>query len=97
MHIFQISVTLSPEHILFYICSALKDKRFSPITKDELPSLECTVSLLHSFEDAVRWDDWIVGRHGIIATFQGALDSAKESLLVAFACMVLLVLIAKIF
>lgn len=33
--------------------------------------LECTVSLLHNFEEAERWDKWIVGTHGIIANFQG--------------------------
>ena len=32
--------------------SALKDRRFSPIGKNELPQLTCSVSLLINFEDA---------------------------------------------
>lgn len=45
-------------------CSALQDRRFHPILPREVPSLQCTVSLLHSFEPARSWRDWEIGVHG---------------------------------
>lgn len=50
--------------------SALRDRRFSPITRAELPSLHCTVSLLRAFEPAAAWDDWTVGTHGLTIDFE---------------------------
>jgi AMMECR1 domain-containing protein len=41
--------------------SALKDGRFSPISKAELSRLQCTVSLLTDFEAARHYLDWEVG------------------------------------
>ena len=56
--------------IVCYVCrSALQDKRFPPIAKDELSSLSCTVSFLHTFEKAIHWQDWEVGTHGLIIEF----------------------------
>ncbi|CAG9461205.1 unnamed protein product [Pedinophyceae sp. YPF-701] len=52
----------------FALASA-RDRRFKPITYNELESLSCSVSLLHSFEECAAWDDWVVGRHGIIIRF----------------------------
>ncbi|KXZ46809.1 hypothetical protein GPECTOR_40g543 [Gonium pectorale] len=49
--------------------SSLRDHRFSPIRLKELPSLQCKVSLLARFEKAAGWQDWTVGRHGIIIHF----------------------------
>lgn len=40
--------------------------------KKELPHLRCSVSLLHSFERASAWDDWAVGKHGLIIEFEDA-------------------------
>ena len=40
--------------------SALKDNRFSPITKEEVPALHCAVSLLTNFEDGQDYLDWEV-------------------------------------
>lgn len=52
--------------------SALRDRRFPPVEKRELPHLQCSVSLLHSFERAAAWDDWTVGKHGLIIEFENA-------------------------
>lgn len=40
--------------------SALKDSRFPPMTRDELPRLFCSVSLLTNFEDVGDYLDWEV-------------------------------------
>ncbi|XP_039622465.1 AMME syndrome candidate gene 1 protein isoform X2 [Polypterus senegalus] len=48
---------------------ALKDSRFPPMTRDELPRLFCSVSLLTNFEDVVDYLDWEVGVHGIRIEF----------------------------
>ncbi|XP_053896132.1 nuclear protein AMMECR1 isoform X2 [Malaclemys terrapin pileata] len=37
---------------------ALKDSRFPPMTRDELPRLFCSVSLLTNFEDVCDYLDW---------------------------------------
>ena len=54
---------------LAVLCSALRDKRFAPIQRKELQSLQCTVSLLHSFEAAANWQQWSIGVHGLIINF----------------------------
>ena len=51
--------------------SALRDGRFQPVSLSELPSLECTVSLLTDFEVGAHYADWDVGLHGIIVEFKG--------------------------
>jgi len=53
----------------YAIISGLKDTRFNPIRKSELPTLECLISLLHDFEDASSYLDWTVGVHGIYISF----------------------------
>jgi uncharacterized protein (TIGR00296 family) len=49
----------------YAIVSGTKDRRFPPITSQELPQLECGISLLHSFEPAQNALDWEIGVHGI--------------------------------
>lgn len=49
--------------------SALKDSRFSPITRDEFPKLYVSVSILRHFEDGADYLDWEVGVHGIRIEF----------------------------
>ena len=49
----------------FSLIAALKDRRFSPISANEIPQLNCGVSLLINFEDAKDCYDWEVGKHGI--------------------------------
>lgn len=46
--------------VLFPFYSALKDSRFPPLTREELPKLFCSVSLLTNFEDATDYLDWEV-------------------------------------
>uniref|UniRef100_A0A670JYQ9 AMMECR nuclear protein 1 n=1 Tax=Podarcis muralis TaxID=64176 RepID=A0A670JYQ9_PODMU len=53
----------------FFFRSALKDSRFPPMTRDELPRLFCSVSLLTNFEDVCDYLDWEVGVHGIRIEF----------------------------
>jgi uncharacterized protein (TIGR00296 family) len=53
----------------YAITSALRDTRFSPIGKDELAKLNCSVSLLTNFEPAQHWRDWEIGKHGIRIEF----------------------------
>jgi len=59
--------------------SALRDRRFPPISAKELPSLRCTVSLLCAFEKAADWTDWTVGVHGLIIEFTGAVATPAAS------------------
>ncbi|XP_055682769.1 uncharacterized protein CG5902 [Lutzomyia longipalpis] len=54
----------------YAITSALKDSRFSPITRDEFPRLTVSVSILQGFEEARGYLDWILGVHGIRIEFQ---------------------------
>nr|GMC61606.1 AMMECR1 protein [Ipomoea batatas]GMC65514.1 AMMECR1 protein [Ipomoea batatas] len=53
----------------YALTSALRDRRFPPIQAKELPSLECTVSVLTNYESALHYLDWEVGKHGIIIEF----------------------------
>lgn len=68
----------------YALISAFKDSRFNSIEKQELPNLECAVSLLTKFEDADTYLDWTVGVHGIYISFQhpaisGVLSNASET------------------
>lgn len=49
----------------YALTSALKDRRFHPISLREVGKLECGVSLLTAFEDCTDYLDWEVGVHGI--------------------------------
>ncbi|CAI0395885.1 unnamed protein product [Linum tenue] len=42
----------------YALTSALRDRRFPPIQAKELPSLECTVSILTNYETANNYLDW---------------------------------------
>jgi hypothetical protein len=53
----------------YAVTSAMKDSRFSPITKDEFVRLHCSVSILTHFEEAADYLDWEVGIHGIRIEF----------------------------
>ena len=53
----------------YSIQSSQHDTRFNPVKASEVSGLKCTVSLLHSFEDAADWKDWHVGTHGIRISF----------------------------
>ncbi|XP_008550257.1 AMMECR1-like protein isoform X1 [Microplitis demolitor] len=49
--------------------SAFKDSRFNPITREELPRLHVSVSILLHFEDGSDYLDWEIGLHGILIEF----------------------------
>ena len=53
----------------YTLISAFKDSRFPPISKREIPNLNCEVSLLVQFEKAKNPEDWVVGTHGIDIDF----------------------------
>ncbi|KAG1675750.1 hypothetical protein FOA52_012406 [Chlamydomonas sp. UWO 241] len=63
----------------YALTAALHDKRFQPIGLAEVPGLECTVSLLSCFEEAGGWDDWQVGRHGLIIEFSDPQTRVRRS------------------
>ena len=54
----------------FAISAAFKDSRFPPIQENEIPSLNCGISLLINFEEAKDCYDWEVGKHGIQIFFE---------------------------
>lgn len=54
----------------YALTSALKDSRFAPINRDELPKLSVSVSILQNFEEANGHLDWTLGVHGIRIEFQ---------------------------
>lgn len=58
-------VLISFRHIVSFVssCSALRDRRFPPIQSKELPTLECTVSILTNYETAGGYLDWEVNFH----------------------------------
>lgn len=60
----------------YALTSALRDSRFDPVSKDELPALTCFVSLLTNFEDGKDYLDWEV-RDSI--DFPGALSRVPMS------------------
>ncbi|KAL1924701.1 uncharacterized protein VTP21DRAFT_4355 [Calcarisporiella thermophila] len=53
----------------YALTSALNDKRFSPITLQEISHLTCGVSLLTDFEKGKDYMDWEIGTHGIWIEF----------------------------
>ncbi|XP_073834500.1 uncharacterized protein CG5902 [Musca autumnalis] len=53
----------------YALTSALKDSRFAPISREELPKLTVSVSILQNFEEANGHLDWSLGVHGIRIEF----------------------------
>ncbi len=56
----------------YALISALQDRRFSPITLQEISSLRVSVSLLIQYELCDDTHDWTVGVHGIMIKFSVA-------------------------
>lgn len=54
----------------FAVKAATKDSRFKAITTTEFQDLEVGVSLLVNFERNLKWNDWQIGKHGILIRFQ---------------------------
>lgn len=63
----------------YAITSALKDSRFSPITRDEIQRLTVSVSILQGFEEARGYLDWILGTHGIRIEFYNERGSKRTA------------------
>lgn len=59
--------------------SAFKDSRFNPITREELPRLHVSVSILRHFEDGADYLDWEVGVHGIRIEFHNEKGSKRTA------------------
>lgn len=53
----------------YAITSAIHDRRFSPVSASEIPSLHCSVSLLTNFEEVESVWDWEINVHGIWIDF----------------------------
>ncbi|EFX04682.1 ammecr1 family protein [Grosmannia clavigera kw1407] len=53
----------------YALTAALKDHRFQPVSRRELPLLRVAVTLLTDFEPAADADDWQLGRHGLRIAF----------------------------
>ena len=47
----------------------MKDTRFNPVAREELPRLFVSVSILCHFEDGADFMDWEIGIHGIRIEF----------------------------
>lgn len=63
----------------YALTSALKDSRFDPITRDELPRLTVSVSILQGFEEARGYLDWTLGVHGIRIEFLNERGSKRSA------------------
>ncbi|TRY67440.1 hypothetical protein TCAL_02740 [Tigriopus californicus] len=63
----------------YAVTSALKDSRFNPVTRDELPRLHVSVSILCHFEDGDNFLDWEIGVHGIRIEFYTERGSKKKT------------------
>ena len=63
----------------YSITSAMKDSRFSPMTREELPHLKVAVSILCEFEDGEDYLDWEIGIHGIRIEFITERGSKKTA------------------
>ena len=57
----------------------MKDSRFSPMNRDELPRLHVSVSILCHFEDATDFLDWEIGVHGIRIEFLNEKGNKKTA------------------
>jgi len=63
----------------YAITSAMKDSRFSPMTREEFPGLQVSVSVLCNFEDGADFADWDLGTHGIRIEFLSERGNKKTA------------------
>jgi uncharacterized protein (TIGR00296 family) len=76
--------TLSPKPLVssigeYALISALRDKRFNPVSLQEFPHLRVSVSLLVQYEDCDHVHDWTVGTHGIMIRWMDELRQTEYS------------------
>lgn len=65
--------------LLHVFLSAMKDTRFNPVSREELPRLKVSVSILCHFEDGIDFLDWDIGTHGIRIEFFTERGSKKTA------------------
>ena len=55
----------------YALTAALRDRRFQPVRREELPQLRVSVSLLTDYEkcEPWEWSDWDIDTHGILISF----------------------------
>mmetsp|Transcript_19730 Transcript_19730/g.42872 ORF Transcript_19730/g.42872 Transcript_19730/m.42872 type:complete len:252 (-) Transcript_19730:381-1136(-) len=53
----------------YAVISAFRDRRFNPVSLEEVQSLRVSVSLLVHYEDCEHVYDWTIGVHGIMIKF----------------------------
>ena len=63
----------------YAVTSAMKDSRFSPVSREEFPSLHVSVSILCHFEDGADYTKWDLGTHGIRIEFHNERGSKKTA------------------
>lgn len=63
----------------YAVTSAMKDTRFNPMAREELPRLHVSVSILCHFEDAADFMDWEIGVHGIRIEFYNERGAKKTA------------------
>ena len=74
-----VTTVYSRQDISLWLRSAMKDSRFNPVTRDELPKLHVSVSILCHFVDAADFLDWEIGVHGIRIEFYNERGSKKTA------------------
>jgi len=63
----------------YSITSAMKDSRFSPMTREEFQHLQVGVSILCHFESGDDYLDWEIGVHGIRIEFTSEKGSKRTA------------------
>jgi uncharacterized protein (TIGR00296 family) len=61
------------------LISALRDRRFNPVSLAECPQLRVSVSLLVQYEECEHCHDWTVGIHGIMISWIDDLRQTEYS------------------
>eukprot|EP00158_Paraphelidium_tribonemae_P002286 Partr_v1_DN25257_c3_g1_i1_m16769 putative Alport syndrome, mental retardation, midface hypoplasia and elliptocytosis chromosomal region gene 1 len=62
----------------YALAAALRDSRFPPVERHELPQLTCSVSLLIQFESTGIYE-WEIGKHGVRIEFKNPRTSKPHS------------------
>jgi len=65
-------VVIRPGLAEYVLRSSMQDRRFPPVTLEEVPSLTCRLSILFQFEACKRPYDWEIGIHGVLINFTDA-------------------------
>jgi len=63
----------------YALISAFDDRRFSMMREEEIPTLSCSISLLHQFEEAENCNDWEIGVHGLKIEFEDSKNKLRSA------------------